>query len=166
MPTNRNKRTRTSQNDSLAPIHEFLETGEANAETWMMSFSDDETREGWKTCRADILQKWARYRPCKRPWAWWRYDSPEPRKRLGGKGSPYYEVMGWVHELSFGLPDRWALPIHIERYGRGEVFDPNDPPIFESEAAFLERHNLLSALERKWLAAHKEALEPEVIKNE
>jgi hypothetical protein len=44
------------------------------------------------------------------------------------------------------------------------AIDPNDPPVFESEATYLDRHGLLSAEEKKHLAKHPELLEPEVVR--
>ena len=42
-----------------------------------------------------------------------------------------------------------------------ERFDPNDPPQFESEAAYLDRHGILLPSERRRLS--REDFEPEVL---
>lgn len=46
----------------------------------------DEMRSTWKQCRDELL---AAARPGCRPWAWWQFDSPEPRAsdtRTGPRG--------------------------------------------------------------------------------
>jgi hypothetical protein len=54
-----------------------------------------------------------------------------------------------VPSYSFGIPDSWAN------------IDPNDPPIYESEAAYLERNGLFLPSERTRLT--KRDIEAEVI---
>jgi hypothetical protein len=105
---------------------------------------------------------WTR-RPGTRPSCCWRFDAPEPdliagtdpemqafiyqRKRLGGKGTPSVGA-----SLALGVPEYTGWKICL---GRTEPvctrFDPNDPPQFESEAAYLERHGLLLPGERRRL---------------
>jgi hypothetical protein len=46
---------------------------------------------------------------------------------------------------------------------KGLPIDPQDPPRFESEAAYLRRWGLLTPAEEKHLARHPELLQPEVI---
>jgi hypothetical protein len=56
-----------------------------------------------------------------------------------------------VPEFTMGIPSGWAS------------INEGDPPIFESEAAFLDRHGLLTPQEKKYLASHQELLEPEKV---
>lgn len=107
-------------------------------------------------------------------------ELPAPRQRLGGIGTPTYEALNIVPELPFGCPVRWvsrddvaysngrALDVHGRPIGRPDyhdgyfpyaAIDPNDPPVFESQAAYLLRHQLLPAGERDRLAP--DALQPE-----
>jgi hypothetical protein len=91
-----------------------------------------------------------------------RYDSPDPRQRLGGIGTPASEVLAYKPIYSFGLPSifitDWqvkyysgiAVDIHGAPVGdlyprefKGVAIDPNDPPTFESQPAYLKRHGLL-----------------------
>jgi hypothetical protein len=111
----------------------------------------------WQTVREQILAGWIVDHPGTRPSLWWELDAPrqpagahkgwwydgtlvEPRRRTGGTG-----VAAWdggfaiVPHFSYGLPTAWA------------TFDKNDPPRFESEAAYLDRHALLAPGERKLL---------------
>jgi hypothetical protein len=90
--------------------------------------------------KADILKTWCRQHPGSRPWAWWRFEAPEPRRRVGGQG----EQQAGIHdEGAFGLPGYW----------NEETLDADDPPVFESEASYLERHGLLTTSERGRLKA-------------
>ena len=67
----------------------------------------------------------------------------------------------------------WNGPVGAVRVGRvnGEFvinptfaeIDDADPPVFESEAAYLRRHRLLTPAERVHLKAHPELLVPEVV---
>ena len=46
-------------------------------------------------------------------------------------GTPRYEVLNDVPHFPFGIAASWV------------AIDPDDPPRFESEAAYLRRHGLL-----------------------
>ncbi len=41
--------------------------------------SDEHFQATWDQYRDEILADWIRVRPGTRPYAWWRFDSPEPR---------------------------------------------------------------------------------------
>jgi len=96
------------------------------------------------------------------------YDGklPEPRQRLGGIGTPASDVLAY----SYGLPAIWTTPWQVKYYTgtavdihgnpigslyptdvfKGVAIDPNDPPIFVSQAAYLRRHGLfLTGEERR-----------------
>jgi hypothetical protein len=100
----------------------------------------------WKSYRHEVMEWWIEQKPCSRPARFWEFELSEPRKRLGGTGEPDVST-----DYKKGIPSDW------------EAIDPEDPPTFESEAAYLERHGLLTKSEKQWLAEHPEALEPEVI---
>lgn len=76
--------------------------------------------------------------PGTRPWAWWRYEAPGLRRELGNAPLKPCPVSG----ESFGIPLGYRHP----------GYDPDDPPIYETEAAYLARHGLLTADERAQLA--------------
>jgi hypothetical protein len=167
-------------------LRAFLETGEReprNVEIFMLAKSADRLAAVWKDCRREILAGWIREHPASRCWAWWRFDSPEPRKRLGGIGSPMSEDLAVGENLEFGLPTSFLTPF-LAAYYRGEArdihgnsiglefrgsdfagvaIDATDPPTYESEAEYLRRHNLLTPAEIRHLEIHPELLEPEVV---
>ena len=89
---------------------------------------------------------------------------PEPRLKLKGAGTPNHEALNYVPRFCFGLPTTgWVSRFDVEYYnGRAkdihgkpigmeykdghfpyEALDPNDPPVYESEATYLKRHGLL-----------------------
>jgi hypothetical protein len=88
---------------------------------------------------------------------------PEPRKRIGGIGTPAHECLAFVPSYDRGIPDRWisawdvsyyngrSTDIHGkkigEKYTEGhfpfDAINRADPPVFESEASYLKRLDLL-----------------------
>ena len=107
----------------------------------------------------------------------------EPRQRLGGTGTPDFEALNYVPSFDKGVPtgfvSQWdaeyyngrAKDIHGNPIGtkykeghfKGKAIDPDDPPRYESEAAYLQRLGLLTPAEEKYLQKHPELLEPETV---
>jgi hypothetical protein len=151
-------------------------------------FKPEEIREAWAQFREETLAEWAQEHPGTRPSRWWKFDAPripvgtwpgcywdgqlpEPRRRLGGVGTPAHEVLAFVPRFPFGVPDRWvdawavdyyngrAVDVHGNPIGTqyheghfsGVAIDPDDPPAYESQAAYLARLDLLLPGERKRL---------------
>jgi len=127
------------------------------------------TNEGWlnlwRDQREKVMESWIREHPCTRPWAFWRFEG-EPRLRVGGVGTPSHEVLAISPCYEFGLPTSFVSEFEIKHFPhlRGMAIDLNDPPQFESETAYLSRHDLLSPQEKKYIAGHPELLEPEILK--
>lgn len=209
MPTKRRRSTRNWRDDSVPPtIWAYLQTGDDHAddETFfvVLGHSDAELEKSWQRARDTLLPEWIAERRGTRPWGWWRFDAPrwqradlpercralgdvflvklaEPRRRLGGIGTPIYEVLNYVPSFDRGLPDRFVDPsdcdfyngratdIHGNRVGTeyheghftGLAPDRSDPPRFENETAYLARHGLLTPAERNMLPGS--AYEPETI---
>ena len=106
----------------------------------------------------------------------------EPRKRLNGTGTPAHEVLAYGPSFCMGIPTMWVTQRQADIYNgrtrdihgnqiekwkgghykegdfKGEAIDPDDPPVFESQAAYLDRHKLLSDDEREALPG--DAFEP------
>jgi hypothetical protein len=124
---------------------EFLDLGFG----WQENFREDEAREAWEIMREKIMADWVREQPGTRPWAWWRWDAPQParRERVDGLPHPFdnaartLKVAGsdseylWrrAYGLSFGLPSAHIMP--FDKGLKTEMFEP--------EWSFLQRHNLL-----------------------
>src|SRR5262245_15578212 len=95
---------------------EFLDLGFG----WDEPFREAEAREAWEILRAKIMADWIRERPGCRPWAWWKWDAPQPARceRVDGGIHPHdnpertLKVANsdseylWrrAYRLSFGLP--------------------------------------------------------------
>jgi hypothetical protein len=102
----------------------------------------------WTEARKELIPEWIREHPCSRPWAFWEFDAPGPRRRVGGSGRRERNA-----PLNYGVPSgTWFTGVNVD-----------DPPRYESESAYLLRLDLLTATEKKWLADHPEVLSPEAI---
>ena len=120
--------------------HEYAE---ASGASWLeiLLKARDVTyqRQLWDELRETELPLWTRTRPRHAAVVLVGYSAPERRRQVGGGRT---RTNGSVPTWAWGLPEYDAVPV-----------DPRDPPIFESEPAFLERHDLLTADERRRLRA-------------
>ncbi len=122
----------------------------------------------WAAVRDEILAEWIAERPGTRPRMWWRLDAPrwadpynrgtmaEPRRRMGGTGTPVFECLAYSPAFECAVPKQFVAADELEYYAEGgglqnhdhpgepvEAYDPKDPPMYESQAAYLKRHGLL-----------------------
>ena len=143
--------------------------------------TESELRAAWNEVKDEILEAWAREEPGSRPFHWWQFEALELRRRLGGVGTPSHEVSAAAPWYEFGLPVCWvskweenyfngrARHVDGHRIGTeyeeghfaGLAIDAQDPPAFESEAAYLRRLNLLLPTEMERLT--EADFEPETI---
>lgn len=170
MPTKRTRRTRNRKPDIDPLLWAYLsdqpppDGSKSFASLW---FDHDEAtiERWWRQYSEEILARWAEEQPGTRPTQWWRHDAPrwlptderdkgacyvstlpEPRRRLGGTGTPSHEVLAYVPHWPLGLPLTYVEKSDVEIYGRrfkGVPIDPDDPPTYEAQATYLERHELL-----------------------
>lgn len=146
---------------------EYFRSGTDFAVFW------DEPQRGqdWQSVMEDILAGWIRDHPGTRPFAWWRYDAPGPRLRVGGRGDlvPAYDH---PTNLRFGIPRRssfvdvgllqsWRTIGCTSGLAR-QAIDPGNPPRFESQASYLRRHKLFLPGEEKRIPA--DAFVPEAVR--
>jgi hypothetical protein len=96
-----------------------------------------EMQRAWESLRDTLLPQWIRERPGSRPYAWWCFDAPERRRRIDGKPHPFDRPGRTDKRLSFGRP----RAIFVEDAGAE----------YETERAYLERLDLLTAAEKKVL---------------
>jgi hypothetical protein len=141
-------------NDQATP-----DDSESKFEVFMLGDpGGDALRELWGHARGEVLAGWVKDHPGTRPSVWWKceaprqpmgnfqgayYDGrlPEGRKFVSGAGCPAWMVMAYVPWYELGLPVQWAGS------------DASDPPVFESQASYLRRHNLLTPHESRVLGA-------------
>lgn len=150
-------------------------------------FFRGELGEIWHEHEEAIVAEHVTAAPGSRPALWWQYSAPRaqpgdyhcttgfrpelpsPRLRLGGIGTPAFEVLANAPAFWLGVPLTWVtfwqvayygcqavgqgkrIPYHRKAPFHGVPIDRADPPLFESEAAYLERHGLLLAGERRRL---------------
>lgn len=103
-------------------------------EAWQLRFNRNGcARDLWNRIRSQALPAFIRKNPGRRPWAWWKFDSPEPRRAIGADGQPIRIEWQRGSIYFFGMH-------RSSRYSQ-----------FESEATYLKRHGLLSEAEEKRL---------------
>ncbi len=135
-------------------------------------WEERDIRAAWDEVQESILADWIDRYPGRRPRFWWKFEAPEPRQRLGGTGTPCHEVLAHAPYYPFGVPVFWVSQWDADFYnGRrcdvngnrigtkykegdfaGVPIDPQDPPLYESEAEYLRRLGLLLPGERKRLS--------------
>jgi hypothetical protein len=164
MPTTRRRRRQEAREPLEASMRVFLLTGSYRAAeaarppgsqgfdgiaTVMLDWTKHPAL--WAAHRDELLAEWVRDHPGSRPWGWWRWDAREPRGQLGGQARRINWSEEWWRKEFRGLPGIF-------------VPDPDHPPTFESEAAYLDRLGLLAAEERvRLVRLSDDAFEPEVI---
>jgi hypothetical protein len=137
---------------------------------WALSAGGDKDRlfrpdrpsidELWAAVGDAIVEEWIEEAPGTRPSTWWRFTAPrlaaedwphpwfgqeappEPRRRVGGTGRPAFEWTAYVARWWCGVPCDWIWVGDAMLGARAEAADPDDPPVFESQAVYLQRFGL------------------------
>ncbi len=124
-----NEFTQANREHLLKGFHFFGKSYPATPE------GNNAMRADWFRHRASLMREHISKKPGTRPWAWWLYESKEPRRLLSGKAWDCSE------KLSMGKPSLY------ER-------DENDLPHWEWQSEYLKRLNLLTPDERRalWFA--------------
>jgi hypothetical protein len=163
-----------------------------NADLFLLAGSKNKLKSAWKAAKDEILSDFIKQHPCQRPHLWWRFDSLGIRRRVGGVGDLWHEIENYKPiECYYGIPRNWVTQTEVDYYNgrsvdingnptnekwppgsghykKGDLkkvaIDENDPPVFESQAAFLQRHDLLTATELKFLKKNPQLLEPETLR--
>ncbi|OHB54670.1 MAG: hypothetical protein A2Y12_19105 [Planctomycetes bacterium GWF2_42_9] len=167
MATNRKRVPRSRTDTGLTGAEEMYLFGktekhvnpfeELNLEYAIHSKAIKRVKELWDNYKAGILEQWIEEHPCSRPEKWWEFDTTENRLRLGGIGkhneySPCFKN---------GIPKSWyPSKDNSPPWSKSSI---PDPPCFESQAAYLQRLNLLTPAEKQHLKKHPELLQSEVI---
>ena len=109
----------------------------------------------WQTHGAELTRDWVCRIPGTRPWAWWYFDAQAPRAVVRGPELVLRAVepggWDWVWRQQHGVP---AM---VQARPPGYI----GPPTVESQAAYLDRHGLLSVGERA--ALPNDAFAPEIV---
>ena len=97
------RKTRITKQDIPPTLRVYFETGfigeadEHDAAIFNLSGSDAKIDVNWLDCQDNILNDWIIKNPCSRPWAFWR--NAEPRRRIGGTGTPSSDVLAYERDL-------------------------------------------------------------------
>jgi hypothetical protein len=136
----------------LSPEAEhWLRTGERSAWYYLQFAGNDKrVRDFWDVHCDAVVAAYAREFSGYRPKNWWTFSSPEPRRRLGGVGSMLSECSNCSLTYTFGIPTYWKTADE-KHLPDGTAIDNNNPPLFESEGAYLRRLGLLLPGEAKRL---------------
>jgi hypothetical protein len=187
MPTTRRRRVRSLRHDVHPIVIAYLRDEDPDPEKfgdgarhalWEIEIKPGRLRSIYDAVSERLIADWIKRYPGTRPSGWWEWTATEPRQRIGGTGSLMSDFLAYAPEFHFGMATRWAcealiqkgwpnvsvnsMPAHwapIEALSSAIPFDPADPPLFESEATYLQRLNLLLPGERKLLGP--EDFEPE-----
>ena len=112
----------------------------------------------WRAVRGEVLPQWTKAHPGTRPHAWWRFDAAERRRRIDGPCHPFEnpERIARVDEIAAqpGTPPTYRNEMYALHYGKPRSLMLRDDfeAVYESEAAYLDRLDLLTAAERGALA--------------
>jgi hypothetical protein len=112
-------------------------------------------RHAWDSLRDELLQQWIAEHPGTRPWAWWKFDAPELRRRVNGV-HPFENVERTAHCRRVGIPEADYLRIFFGKPGclipppHADDFDA----LYETELGYLERLGLLTEAEQFFKKEH------------
>jgi len=156
MPTNRKRKRRKF----IAPIREdfseyLLHGSESNKDFDFFHFKNDRDKQQqlWNENRNFFMASWLKDQACKRPFAWWFFEASEKRRMVSGIGVQAHERCNYKQAYIIGAPKYWTK------------IDENNPPMFESQAAFLQRLGSLNDGEAKFLRENPGLLQSESIFN-
>ena len=114
--------------------------------------TDAEMRTTWNDCRDRLLADWLAAYPRSRPYAWWRFDAPEPRRRIDGKPHPFDDPRRHAAieraAAEYGRDCWLCRAAHRLYFGTPQVVIGDGLAEYESEAAYLERLGRLTDPER------------------
>jgi hypothetical protein len=140
MPTNRYVRTRKPRSAMTALELRGMVTGCF----WFDEAAESRKPELWHDHREEIEREWFSLQGLfSRCWAWWKFEAPEPRRRIGGEGiaaTDTPDCPACAKKLSFGRPTVWDADYADET----ETW-------FETQRDYLIRLDLLTPEEKRIL---------------
>ena len=167
---------RTPKSRRTEPVSESMwswlvdeSDGSGDVEVFLLNGNCARLKEAVGPMLPEILAHFVANHPGRRPAVWWKLRG-EPRARLGGQGTAPWDCgLAYVPTFDRGIPSLWEDGGLWTSLGKVPppsfvAFDPEDPPVFESEAAYLKRHELLLPGEAKRLG--RADFEPEPIRQE
>jgi hypothetical protein len=130
----------------------YFRTGTWPVPAWLQyRVTDAQLADWWRQVADKIVVSHVEAFPGTRPFGWWQWDAPERRRRLGGIGDAAHDVLAVARAYAFGVPAAFLssrLAAQMSERFRGVPLDPADPPRYEAQATFLDRHGLFVEGER------------------
>jgi hypothetical protein len=111
-------------------------------------------RAAWNELRDQLMPQWIAEHPGTRPYAWWKFDLPERRRRTDGVIHPFDDpVRNTEVELRAAQHPQFREFAFDLFYGKPRCLFTQDDfgATYEGELAYLDRLNLLTPEERKEL---------------
>jgi hypothetical protein len=109
------------------------------------NFRRDDAARAWEYLREELLVEWITDHPCTRPWAWWEFEDHPPRRVVKPKPEDFPQERDRPRPWGKAVP--WWDEMRRAKW-------------YESQAAYLRRHDLLTRAEADYLEAHPELLKP------
>ncbi len=141
--------------NSLSPDAVAFLRGDNDAFPYTENISLDAAPDFYREHADELVAEHAVESPGVRPRLWWRHCAPEMRRRVGGVGSTNNHFGFGAPEFGIPAAGDWLWPDNpnfadvMDRpwsempWMRGVVpVNLSDPPRYESQAAFLKRHQL------------------------
>jgi hypothetical protein len=133
-------------------VRAWLAGSDENGAAWAPLFAEKELPAAWEAVRDDVLGEHVREHPGTRPRGWWLYDAPAERQKLSGTGETW--GMSLTGLTPTGLYNNYPRPDEINSpYLKGYPINPDDPPVFEAQATYLDRLGVFLPGERRRLTA-------------
>ena len=111
---------------------------------------DDEMRPVWAALRDDLLQQWIQLYPGSRPYAWWRFDAPDLRRRTDGGVHPFDDPAHVERVASIKAEYPNGLDLMKTAWGLPSCVGPDQIGVdYDSDIEYLVRLGLMSDEERE-----------------
>jgi hypothetical protein len=117
-------------------------------------FADEAAeRAGWEELGVSLTEAWIREQPGSRPAGWWKYESPERRRRVDGVQNPFDNRLRQDHVERVALENpafrerAYRLYFGVPACCIGAIKDDFEAT-YEGELAYLDRLGLLTPTER------------------
>lgn len=140
MPTKRTRRTQSRRTELTPALRRCLGVGKHQAQRELNEYvvTERELEALWREHGPEIVADWIREHPGTRPWSWWQYGAPEPRRVLRGTAllMPRTTPTDW----EFVWRDHFGVPAFIHSRPRGFIGLPE----VEGQGAYLRRLGLLA----------------------
>jgi len=125
--------------EQLRTGHDFF--GDAFGRDDRETFDEELAKQAWDEVGEQITAEHIAHSPGSRPWAWWHFSAPEPRRVVAGDEN---SESGW--------PPWEDRTTRKYSYGRPNPIKPPDTAQYDDQHDYLDRLGLLTEDERHAIA--------------